>query len=256
MAEISIYANADSLARAAAERFVTIAETAIATRGRFAVALAGGSTPRKLYALLASDEFASRANWPYVHFFWGDERCVPPDEPDSNYRMVRETLLNHIPIPVANVHRMRGEIDPNQAANSYESTLRDFFLEDTDPDTRKEMQLKKSFDLVLLGMGADGHTASLFPGTAAVLEEERWALAHYVSKQGFWRITLTPAIINAAVYVLFAVTGEDKAARLNQVIAGPFQPDLLPAQSIQPTYGKLLWLVDTAAASNLERAKS
>ena len=243
MTEIRTHPDAASLARAAAEHFVTLAAEAIAARGRFAVALAGGSTPRATYALLTTEEFAARVDWSRVHVFWGDERCVPPDHPDSNYRMVREALLDKIPIPTENVHRIRGELSPDQAAVAYHEKL------------EAVLGANARFDLILLGMGANGHTASLFPGTAALHEQARWVMAHYVDKLGMWRVTLTPVAINAAAHVTFIVSGAGKAEQLREVLAGPYQPDVLPAQIVRPTDGHLLWLVDAAAAVHLREGK-
>jgi 6-phosphogluconolactonase len=241
---MKIHPDPTSLARAAADHFVSLAEEAIAARGRFAVVLSGGSTPRASYALLATDGRAARVDWLRVHIFWGDERCVPPDHPDSNFRMAREALLDHVPIPAGNVHRVRGELDPAQAAAEYQQALQKFFAT-ASGDT-------PSFDLVLLGMGGDGHTASLFPGTAAVEEQSRWVVAHFVDKLEAWRITLTPAIINTAANVTFIVSGQDKAERLLQVLEGPYQPHVLPAQVIRPGRDRLQWLVDAPAAALLQ----
>jgi 6-phosphogluconolactonase len=242
MAEIRTCPDAASLARAAAEHFVTLAAAAIAARGQFVVALSGGSTPRTSYALLASHQFAQRVDWPRVHVFWGDERCVPPDHPESNYRMAREALLDRVPIPTENVHRMRGELPPDQAATAYQAEL------------EAALGAGGRFDLILLGMGADGHTASLFPGTTALHEQTRWVVAHYVDKLSAWRVTLTPVAINAAAHVIFIVSGAGKAERLPEVLAGPYQPDILPAQIVRPADGRLLWLVDAAAAVHLREA--
>jgi 6-phosphogluconolactonase len=241
MADLRIVAAPADLARAAAEHIVGLASEALLARGRFAVALSGGSTPRATYALLATDEVASRVDWGSVHVFWGDERCVPPDHPESDYRMAREALLDRVPIPPENVHRMRAELDPAQAADDYERTLRTFFAG----------QEAGRFDLVLLGMGEDGHTASLFPGTHALDERERWVVANHVNTLDAWRITLTPPILNAAAHVTFLVTGQKKSETLRRVLNGPRQPEVLPAQLIQPTSGRLTWLVDEAAASLL-----
>lgn len=258
MSELRVWPDRGSLARAAAEHFISQAAQAVAARGRFTVALSGGSTPQPTYRLLASPEFAPRVDWPRVHVFWGDERCVPPDHPDSNYRMAREVLLDHIPLPGSNVHRMRGELEPQQAASAYERALRSFFAgHPTRPFPRGSGRREPRpyrFDLILLGMGNDGHTASLFPGTAALHERSRWVIAHYVHKLSAWRVTLTPVVINAAAQVTFLVSGADKAERLQEVLAGPYQPDLLPAQIVRPTDGSLLWLVDAAAAARLEGA--
>jgi 6-phosphogluconolactonase len=247
MAAVETYPDAESLAQAGAEHFVTLAKAAIAAHGRFAVALSGGSTPRGLYARLASDEFSSQMDWPRVHLFWGDERCVPPDHPDSNYLLARETLIDHLPIPAENVHRIRGELEPEEAASDYEHTLRTFFAP---PADENEKPIPR-FDLILLGMGTDGHTASLFPGSAALHERRRWVVAYYVDKLHAWRITVTPIVINAAIYVTFLVSGASKAERLQQVLTGPYEPDLLPAQIVKPDDGHLLWLVDAQAAAML-----
>jgi 6-phosphogluconolactonase len=248
---VEAYSAAASLARGAADHFVALAGEAIARRGRFAVALAGGSTPKAMYALLATDEYADRVDWARVHVFWGDERCVPPDHPDSNYRMARETLLDHVPLPVGYVHRMRGEMAPAQAAAEYERTLRTFFSSPAAGREGGDEEPTARFDLILLGMGDDGHTASLFPGTAVIDEQTRWVVAHYVEKLSAWRVTLTPVVINAAANVTFIVSGAGKAERLRQVLAGPYQPHTLPAQIVRPDYGRLRWLVDAAAAALL-----
>jgi 6-phosphogluconolactonase len=249
--EIRTYPDAASLARAVADYFVTLAAEAIASCGRFAVALAGGSTPRASYERLATNEFAARVDWPRVHIFWGDERCVPPDHPDSNYRMAREALLEHVPLPVGNIHRIRGEMEPEQAAAEYERTLRTFFSPGLSEGEAGDERPTSRFDLILLGMGDDGHTASLFPGTVALHEQERWVMAHYVEKLRTWRVTLTPVAINAAAHVAMVVSGAGKAERLRQALVGPYQPNALPAQIVRPARGGLLWLVDAAAAALL-----
>lgn len=250
--EVEVYPGMVGLAQAAAEYFVSLSVEAIAARERFTVALAGGSTPRATYALLASDEFATHVDWSRVHVFWGDERCVSPDHPDSNYRMARIALLDHVPLPAGNVHRMRGELEPAQAATKYQELLRAFFSPSCVESEIGQTPIPR-FDLVLLGMGDDGHTASLFPGTAAIGEQTRWAMAQYVDKLGGWRITLTPALLNAAANVIFIVSGSSKAERLRQVLEGPYQPYVLPAQIIKPDYGRLRWLVDAEAGALLRR---
>ena len=246
MSEQQIYPDTTELARAAAEHFVARAQKAVSERGQCAVALSGGSTPRATHTLLRKAEFAAHVDWPRVHVFWGDERCVPPDHPDSNHQMARETLLDHVPIPAENIHRLRGEIEPVQAADEYEHTLRAFFA--TRPG---EAGAVPRFDLIFLGMGSDGHAASLFPGTPAIHEDTRWVVAHYVGRLGTWRVTVTPVLINAAAQVTFLVAGAGKAERLREVLTGPFQPDLLPSQIVQPTDGHSLWLLDAAAAAHL-----
>ena len=251
MQGIKIYPDAGHLAHATADHFVVLAGEAIASHGRFAVALAGGSTPKAAYALLATREYATRVDWSRVHIFWGDERCVPPDHANSNYRMAREALLDHVPIPTQNVHRMMGELEPVQAASEYQAALGDFFSSASINREKRDETRPPRFDLVLLGMGDDGHTASLFPGTAEIHEQTHWVLAHYVEKLGAWRITLTPVVINAAANVAFVVSGSGKAERLRQVLNDPPQPDILPAQIVNPASGRLHWLLDQTAASSL-----
>jgi len=240
--EIRVYPNAGELARAAAELFVTLAREAIAAWGRFTVALSGGSTPRATHQHLASPTLASQVDWAHVHIFWGDERCVPLDHEHSNYRMARETLLDHVPLPPGNVHRIRGEEAPEWAAKATEIELRAFFGK------------TPRFDLIYLGLGDDGHTASIFPGTSAVREETQWVVAqeHNLPPPPLIsRITFTPSLLNAAANIAFLVAGTGKAERLKEVLHGPHQPEVLPAQIVNPREGKLLWLVDEAAAQNL-----
>ncbi len=237
---VDVLPDRAGLMRAAADKFIKVAGRAQAAHGRFSVALSGGSTPAALYTLLAAPDFARQVDWARVHVFWGDERCVPPDHPQSNYRMAKETLLSRVPLPAENIHRIHGENDPKQAAMAYEELLRGFLK-------------GESLDLVLLGMGDNGHTASLFPGLPGVTEPVRWVLAQYVEVVSMWRVTLTPVVINAAHYVAFLVAGAEKADRLRDVLEGPAQVEVLPSQAIQPATGELWWLVDAAAAARLER---
>ena len=235
LADVTVLPSADALAEAAAGRFVAAAEDAVASHGQFIVALSGGWTPRDTYLRLASEALVSKVMWSRVQILWGDERCVPPHNVDSNYRMARETLLDRVPVPAANVHRIHGEDDPATAAAAYEATLRAL----------------ARIDLVLLGLGEDGHTASLFPGGAAVHEHTRWVMAARAAAGSMWRITLTPAVINAAAEVLFLVSGGAKAGILRRVLEGPRRPDELPAQAIAPSNGRVRWCVDAAAAADL-----
>jgi 6-phosphogluconolactonase len=241
--DVECFPDRGAMMRAVAERIVERARDAIASRGRFLLTLSGGSTPEPLYELLATPAFAQRIEWPRVDVFWSDERCVPRDHRDSNYAMARKSLLDHVPLLADHVHRMRGEAEPAQAAAAYERMLRTFFGDEAGPPAR-------SFDLVLLGMGADGHTASLFPGSAAAREAQRWVVATPGPLPESWRITLTPVVLNAASEVMFLVAGADKAARLREVLEDP-QANALPARSIAPTSGALHWLVDAAAATQL-----
>ena len=227
--------------RAAAGRIVAAASAAIPARGRFTIALSGGSTPRALFELLGADPYRAKVDWARVEICFGDERCVPPDDPASNYRMARQALLEHVP---ARVHRMRGEDDPAAAATAYERELRELF------------GATPRFDLVLLGMGDNGHTASLFPGLHAVEERERWVVAEYVAEVSMWRLTVTPVVLNAAAEDLFLVAGPDKASMLHRVLEGPRDPRALPSQVVAPADGRLVWLVDAAAAAALKRGSS
>lgn len=243
--------TAAALTEDAAERFARAASDAVHSRGEFVVALSGGTTPRSLYARLATPPYASAVPWSEVAVLWGDERCVPPDEAASNYRMARETLLDHVPMPTAHVHRIRGEDDPVAAAGAYEQTLRRVLRTPRGPPREAP---GARIDLVLLGLGEDGHTASLFPGAPppAVPDNERWVIAHRVPVEPPWRITLTPVILNAAAEVLFLVSGGAKAAIVHRVLEGPLRPHELPAQLIAPAGGRVLWLLDAAAARDLE----
>jgi 6-phosphogluconolactonase len=241
-AQIIQVADAAALAQKAAELFQQKAHEAIAAHGRFTVALSGGSTPKAMFALLAREPFCSAIDWAKVYIFWGDERCVPPEHPDSNYRMTNEALLSQVPLPPNNIFRMHGEKEPAQAAQEYSAQLRQFFQTESAPH----------FDLVFLGMGADGHTASLFPGTRALhAEANEIVVENYVEKLKTYRLTLTAATINHARFIVFLVGGKDKAATFNAVLQGEYQPDLYPSQLIQPVNGTLLWMVDAAAAGEL-----
>ncbi|MDX1387945.1 MAG: 6-phosphogluconolactonase [Acidobacteriota bacterium] len=215
-------ADADAVARAAADRVVSAAAGAVRERGRFVIVLSGGSTPRRLYALLASAELRDAVPWPATTVLFGDERCVGPTDPESNYRMARETLLDRVPVPDEQVHRMIGEIDPARSADAYEAVLRGLYPDAAAPP----------FDLVLLGVGADGHTASLFPGTAALDDSTRWVAANHVPALETWRITLTYPALNAARHVVFMVTGQDKAGVFDGVF-GRREPRF-PAARIDP----------------------
>jgi len=234
-AEIKVVPDPAAVAAEAAERFVHAADEAIRLSGKFSVALAGGSTPKALFELLANDANRDRVDWPNIHVYFGDERTVPPDHKDSNYGMARATLLSKVPILESQVHRMRGEIQPEEAAKEYGQLLKEHFGDG-------------GLDLILLGMGDDGHTASLFPGTPALAEPKHRAFANPVPKLNTTRITMTAPFINRAREVLITVTGANKASRLSEVLEGPRDTERLPVQLIAPVNGKLAWLVDAAAA--------
>ena len=238
---LEIYDNPQELAWAAASRFASLAEQSIAERGTFTVALSGGSTPKAMFSLLAKSPFSTSLPWSDIQFFWGDERCVLPDHPDSNFRMTTETLLSKVAAAPEKIFRIPAEDDDHQrAAERYATTLRQTFNSET-----------PQFDLVFLGMGADGHTASLFPGTKALQATDQIAVANFVEKLNAWRITLTAKTINNARNVIFLIAGEDKAATLQNVLEGEYHPQTYPSQLIQPSSGSLLWMLDEAASSLL-----
>lgn len=239
--DVVVAPDGERLAHVAAERFAGIAETAVARAGRFTLALAGGSTPKGLYSVLAAEPCRTRVPWPQTHVFWGDERCVPPDHAESNYRMVTETLLRHVPIPPTQIHRMRGEdADPDRAAADYERVLKAAFGLPAGGLPR--------FDLILLGMGADGHTASLFPGSPALRETARLVVAHYVERLQSYRLTLTIPVLNEAREIVFLVSGHEKTAILRAVLQGGKRNDPIPVQLIVPREGRVTWLLDADAA--------
>ena len=234
---LHVYGSPEELAAASASEFAAKTGEAIEESGRFAVVLAGGSTPKATYQILARD-YADRIDWSRVHVFFGDERPVPPDHDQSNYKMASEVLLDHVPI--GSVHRMLGELPPDEAARAYEEELRTFFRTEEIP----------RFDLILLGLGRDGHTASLFPETAALEVHDRWVVANPVLKLDTTRITLTVPVINAALAVYFLVAGEEKAGALQKTLEGEADPRAYPARLIQPPGGPA-WMLDQAAASKI-----
>lgn len=242
--DIHVYPSTPALLEAAAQHLLDHARQAIAARNSFTIALAGGSTPKGLYAMLAASPFRSQLDWTKIRFFWGDERHVPPDHADSNFRMAHEAFLSRVPVPMAHVHRVPGELpDAQTAADRYEAVLREQFNV-SEPDIPR-------FDFILLGMGPDGHTASLFPGTRAVHETSRLVAAPRVEKFQTSRITFTPVLLNHARQVTFLICGQAKAETLHAVLEGPFQPGVLPAQIIGPRAGTLTWFVDQEAAGAL-----
>jgi 6-phosphogluconolactonase len=244
--ELRQFADPEELSEAAAGEFCRIACQAIAERRRCVVVLTGGSTPRRLYELLTTDRYRHRVAWDRVEFFWGDERAVPPDDRDSNFRMADDVLLEPLAIPSAHIHRIEGERnDLNAAALAYEREIARVFgvLPDGPPP---------AFDLVLLGMGADGHTASLFPGTDVSAESPRWVVPQYAPAIVANRVTMTPRLLNAARHVMFLVAGTEKADALALVLEGARDPQRLPAQMIEPTSGVVVWFVDRGAAARLD----
>jgi 6-phosphogluconolactonase len=239
-----VLGSADELARAMAEQILEVAQAAAATRGVARIAVSGGSTPKRTFELLASEEQFSLFPWDKVDLFWVDERCVPPDHADSNYRMTREALLEKVALPSDRVFRIEGELEPEQAAARYESAIRNRF--------RLEGAELPTFDLIALGMGTDGHTASLFPHTEALHELGRIAVANHVPQQKeSWRVTLTSPVINQGRKVIFLIGGSDKAHVLSEVLSAKYDPETWPSQLVRPRGGQLLLLLDRNAAAEL-----
>jgi 6-phosphogluconolactonase len=239
--EMHVYRDSAALARALADFIVATAGLAMAERGVFRIALSGGHTPQTTYELLGREPLQAAISWSDTFIYFGDERCVPPNDEQSNYRMVQRALLEHVPIPAANVHRIRGEIDPGLAANEYASVL------------RADFGNTPRFDLMLLGLGKDGHTASLFPGTAPDTDDEALVRAVYAEADVAWRVTVTPKVINMSRSVAFAVQGADKAQILAEAYEGAHDPMKYPAQIVQPESGRLTWFVDELAAGMLRK---
>ena len=246
--KIQIVVDVDAMSRAAAETIVEHVSESLQTRDIYTIALSGGSTPRRLFALLASDaKLRKQIPWDRIHFFWGDERHVPPGHPESNYRMAYETILSKAPIPLKNIHRIHAEdADAGRAAAEYELEIRQFF--------KIEAGQIPSFDCVLLGMGPDGHTASLFPGTSALEETKHLVVANWVEKFQSYRITLTVPVFNNADHILFLVGGGEKADTLKAVLEGDSKTTRFPVQLIQAAHGEVTWFLDHSAASRLKPA--
>jgi 6-phosphogluconolactonase len=237
---IRIFPDLEAVSLAAAEMFAALAEQAVSSNGRFALALSGGRTPLRLYEILANAPFHDRIRWSSVHVFWGDERCVPASDLRNNAAKARRVLLDHVPVPSQQVHAIQSDLPSVQAAAQYEEELRNFF------DGRPPV-----LDLILLGFGDNGHTASLFPHTPALRESKRWVSDVYLADQEMYRVTLTAPLINQANQVVFLVSGADKATALHNALEGPYQPEVYPAQLIQPKTSSPVWLLDKAAAQKL-----
>jgi 6-phosphogluconolactonase len=239
--ELHIYKNPDELSHEVAKWIAGIIAATLRHQDRFTIAVSGGSTPKALHKILAASPYKEQIDWSKMHIFWGDERAVPFTDDRNNAKMAFDTLLNFVPIPPYHIHVMRTDIPPTESAAEYEKILHMYF--DSTP---------LSFDLVLLGMGDDGHTLSLFPGTAAVHEEKAWTIAYFLKAQDMYRITLTKTIVNRAARIAFLTAGAGKAHALKEVLEGEYNPDLYPSQEIKPVKGELHWFVDEAAASELK----
>ena len=237
---IKVYPDQEAISRAAAQLVVEQAAQAVKARSRFTLVLSGGRTPRRLYEILAQPPFRTQIAWEKVHIFWGDERCVPDDDPRSNARLARQAWLDHVPIPPKQIHAIEGNLAPEAAAKDYEALLRTFFA-----------GRQPRFDLVLLGLGEDGHTASLFPHHEVLKEQVRWVCEVYLSPTEPPRVTLTQVILNQAAVLAFLVAGAAKARVFQEVLQGQPDPERLPAQLLQPEAGRRLWLVDQDASARL-----
>ncbi len=253
---VTVFADAEATAAGVASLFAEEAERAVSARGAFSVVLSGGGTPRRAYELLSQPPFRDRIAWERVHVFWGDERCVQPDDPRSNERMAREAFLDKVPIPRDQIHPLHCAESRPPAVARYESLLRDFFVRSAVGGP----------DLILLGLGDNGHTASLFPYTPVLAERDHWVAEVFVDAaagagttaagEDLWRVTLTAPFINTAATVVFVVTGFAKASVVREVVEGPYDPDRLPAQLIRPTQGRLCWYLDEEAAAHLARREN
>jgi len=244
--QLTIAKNVDELNWQAAEWMVGFVNEVLENRDRFTIALSGGSTPKKLYQLLASEEFRSKIKWQKLHVFWGDERCVPFTDERNNARMAFEVLLNQVPLPKSQIHIMKTDIDPDVSANDYEKILKTYFPTDVNSEPLS------TFDLVLLGLGDNAHTLSLFPGEEVIHENKHWVKAVYVRAVNMQRITLTAPVVNLSTRITFLVTGSDKADAVSQVLLNDYTPDLYPAQVIKPVHGQLFWFMDEAAAAKIK----
>jgi 6-phosphogluconolactonase len=244
--KIEVLSDLEALSLRAASIFVSASKNSIAAKKQFAVAISGGSTPRGLYMLLGSEAYCDQVDWQCVHFFWADERCVPKDDEASNFRTAFDTLLSKIALPDKNIHRIKGEKGPDKAARDYEEEIRRFFGESERP----------GFDLIILGVGEDGHTASLFPGTKSLEETVRLAIPVYLGEPRKNRITLTLPVLNNADQILFLVTGPSKASVLSEILGEREKRKLLPAGLINPLRGSMIWLIDQGAAGKLRGLRS
>lgn len=268
--ELQVYKDAQELSQAAAKWIAGLIAETLKVHDRFTIALSGGSTPKLLHKILAAPPCKDQIDWSKMHIFWGDERAVPFEDDRNNAKMAYDTLLNFVPVPPSQIHVMRTDIGPEESATEYEKILHQYFdavpggsgsTAATNPSasatgstgpTSAPATLPNSFDLVLLGMGDDGHTLSLFPGTAIVHEEKAWAKAFFLPAQDMYRITLTKTIVNRAAHIAFLTTGAGKAHALKEVLKGAYNPDLYPSQEIKPVNGELHWFVDEAAAAGLK----
>jgi len=251
--ELMIGQNIDELSQQAAEWMVDYIQKTLLLQDRFTIALSGGSTPKKLHLLLASDQFKNKIDWQKLHVFWGDERYVPFKDDRNNAKMAFDTLLHHVPVPKSQIHIVRTDIDPADSAKEYESILREYFPEAVSYKLQAASDLTShesrftTFDLVLLGLGDNAHTLSLFPGEAVVHEKNHWVRSVFVKEINMQRITLTAPVVNLSRRIAFLVSGQDKAEAVAHILSDNYNPDLYPAQVIKPVHGELFWFLDVMA---------
>ena len=243
--QVQVLSDLEALSHQAASLYVNASESSTAARNRFVVAISGGSTPRRLYALLGAEPYRGQVHWQHVHFFWADERCVSKEDEESNFKTAFDMLLSKVSISDENIHRVKGEEGPDKGARDYEEEIKMFFGKSAFP----------MFDLIILGMGEDGHTASLFPGSKALQETTRIAVPVYLEKPNRNRITLTLPVLNNAAQVLFLVAGDSKAKAVSEVLGDGEERKRYPAGLIRPVHGSMIWLIDQKAAGKLKRIK-
>jgi 6-phosphogluconolactonase len=258
--QLNIYQNIEELSQQVAEWMVDYIHKTLQLQDRFTIALSGGGTPKKLHLLLASGSFKNKIDWQKLHVFWGDERYVPFTDERNNAKMAFDTLLDHVPVPKSQIHIMRTDIDPEESAKEYEGILKRYFLTDASyrqKDIFKELQTTdhkpQTFDLVLLGLGDNAHTLSLFPGEEVIHEKNHWVRSVFVKEINMQRITLTAPVVNLSKRIAFLVSGQDKADAVSHVILNDYTPDLYPAQVIKPVNGELYWFLDEAAAMRIRK---
>jgi 6-phosphogluconolactonase len=257
---ITVVKNIEELSQDVAEWMVDYIHKTLLLQDRFTIALSGGGTPKKLHLLLASDQFKNRIDWQKLHVFWGDERYVPFNDGRNNAKMAFDTLLDHVPVPKSQIHVMRTDIDPEESAKEYESILRDYFphaaasyKSQAASDLTTHDSRLTTFDLVLLGLGDNSHTLSLFPGEQVIHEKDRWVRSIFVKEINMQRITLTGPVVNLSRRIAFLVNGQDKAEAVAHILSDNYNPDLYPAQVIKPLHGELLWFLDEAAAVKVKK---
>lgn len=258
--QLNIAKNSEELNWQFAEWIVSIINDVLQKQNRFTIALSGGNTPKKLYRLLATDEFKNKIDWKHLHIFWGDERFVPFTDERNNAKMAFDSLLSHVPVPKSQIHIMRTDIDPLVSANDYEETLKKYFpqaasyeLSTHDMESQTISSKAQTFDLVLLGLGDNAHTLSLFPGEQIIQEKKRWVQSVFVKEVNMERLTLTAPVVNLSASVAFLVGGQDKADAVAHVLLNDYTPDMYPAQVIKPLNGELYWFLDEAAAMRLKK---